>query len=286
MAFRLTERHIEQYYKDGYTVFESLISPSLLHELRAMAERGRAIHWAKPGMTHQRLSPIQKYDIGLDAFHEMAHLPELQEALLKLLGPDVSFVYTDKKNLTTDASILYEPRNDVWCTNWHRDQRDNIAGMDVFKWEARLLDWRLFNQMNLPLYHDVSTWVVPGSHLRRDLPSEVALFPDRPINPPVEWEHCPTDEHKEAAALAHCRSMPGGVELNLHPGDLAIYRNCLWHLGTYSCHRKRATLHAPVWTPEYLEWSRTLPFRPDGKREYMNPNVPAEKPEALAALRV
>src|SRR5262245_45477983 len=106
MTFRLTDRHIEQYYRDGYTVFESLIRPSLLRELRAMAERGRAIHWASPEAAYLRLSPIQKYDIGLEPFHEFAQLPEVEDAMLKLLGPDVSFVYTDKKNRTSDASIL------------------------------------------------------------------------------------------------------------------------------------------------------------------------------------
>jgi hypothetical protein len=272
MAFRLTDRHIQQYHELGFTVFDSLVPPSLLRELRVMAERGREIHWSNIGRQSQRLTPLQKYNVDMTPFHRYAQLPELQAALDQLLGPGATFSYTNLPELTSDVSILFEPREGAWCTHWHRDQRDNIPGMDVHAWGARLLDWRLFNQVNAPLYHDVSTWVVPGSHLRRDLPAEVALFPDRPIMAP-DWELYPTAEAKERACLDYCRSMPGAMEVHLHAGDFLLYRNSLWHLGSYASYRRRATLHAPLWTPEYLDWSNGLPMRADGKREFLNPNV-------------
>ena len=50
--------------------------------------------------------------------------------------------------------------------------------------------------------------------------------------------------------------MPGAVRLRLNAGDCAVYRNTLWHLGSYLPYRKRATLHDAVETPEYAAWWR------------------------------
>ncbi len=109
-----------------------------------------------------------------------------------------------------------------------------------------------FNQLNCALYQDNSTWVVPGSHLRGDLPRERAAFPIRPI-PDLRLDGM-TDEERERACLEYCQSMPGAVCLHLNAGDFALYRNTLWHLGSYVPYGKRATLHDVVDTPEFIEW--------------------------------
>ena len=62
------------------------------------------------------------------------------------------------------------------------------------------------------------------------------------------------DSEAERAGLEYCRRMPGAVQLNLNAGDLAIYRNVMWHLGNYAPYRKRATLHDTAMTPEYTGW--------------------------------
>ncbi|MDE0445375.1 MAG: hypothetical protein OXH96_01805 [Spirochaetaceae bacterium] len=41
MAFALTDEHIEQHARDGFTVFREILPPSLLRDLRVGAERGR-----------------------------------------------------------------------------------------------------------------------------------------------------------------------------------------------------------------------------------------------------
>ncbi|MBV7337604.1 phytanoyl-CoA dioxygenase family protein [Chloroflexi bacterium TSY] len=95
-------------------------------------------------------------------------------------------------------------------------------------------------------------WVVPGSHLRRDLPGEIERFPDRPIpTPDLEGK---TSEEREQICLDYCRSMPSAVRLSLDAGDFALYRSTLWHIGNYVPYRKRATLHDFVDTPEYNDW--------------------------------
>ena len=107
--------------------------------------------------------------------------------------------------------------------------------------------------------------VVPGSHLRRDTPEEAALFPDRPITLPPHMggeHHSVVKEQRaklsaaetEAQCQTYIRSMPGAVQLHLSPGDLCVYRNCLWHAGCYTTTAKRATVHDVPDTPEFQSW--------------------------------
>ena len=107
--------------------------------------------------------------------------------------------------------------------------------------------------MNCALYEDSSTWVVPGSHLRRDLPREMERFPDRPINTP-ELKGLSYEE-RERTCLQYVLSMPEAQQLHLATGDYCLYRNTLWHIGNYVPYRLRATLHDSVYTPAYREWS-------------------------------
>ena len=148
--------------------------------------------------------------------------------------------------------ILIEPAELPWCTQWHRDWRDNAAGLDLAMWDAHFSDINYFNQVNCALYEDTCTWVVPGSHLRRDLPGEAARFPDRPIDGPVLEGK--TYEEREYLGLEYCRSMPGAARLHLEAGDFCLYRNSLWHLGNYVPYQQRATLHDAADTPEFLAW--------------------------------
>ena len=120
-----------------------------------------------------------------------------------------------------------------------------------------------------------STWFVPGSHLRRDLPQEAARFPDRPIDPP-ELEGKSAEE-REYAGRDYCRSMPGAVQAHLEAGDYCLYRNSLWHLGNYVPYRKRATIHDGVMTPEFVAWSAEARAESAARREagygMENPNA-------------
>jgi ectoine hydroxylase-related dioxygenase (phytanoyl-CoA dioxygenase family) len=246
MAFQFSDRHIEEYHTHGYTVFRGILPPSLIADLRRVTDRARPIAREKRGPQAQRLQPVAAYDLDPKPFEAFRDLPELCDAVTRVLSP--RHTHGTREYL----GVLFEPAELPYCTPWHRDWRDNIPGLEVARWEAVSRDPRYFNQLNCALYKDDCTWVVPGSHLRADLPREVARFPTRPIpGPELEGKSC---EERERLCLEYCQSMPGAVRLHLDAGDFALYRNTLWHLGSYLPYCKRATLHDVVDTPEYVAW--------------------------------
>jgi hypothetical protein len=129
--------------------------------------------------------------------------------------------------------------------------------------------------VNCALYEDSCTWVVPGSHLRRDTPEEIGRFPERPVaGPQLEGL---SNAARERAALEYCQSLPGAQRLLLDAGDYCLYRNSLWHLGNYIPYRKRATLHDGIMTPAFREWFETAPKIASERRAsgitWENPNA-------------
>lgn len=246
MSFPCNDSHIDEYHTRGYTVFRGLVPPSLTRDLRRGTDAARELARKKSGAQAQRLQPIAKFEIDQKPFRDYAALPALRDAITKLLSP--RHVHPNAEWL----GVLLEPAEMPYCTIWHRDWRDNVATMPLAEWDSVFRDINYFNQVNCALYEDSSTWVVPGSHLRRDLDCEVQRFPDRPIRgPELEGK---TSEERERLCREYCESMPDAVQLHLSAGDLALYRNTLWHIGSYVPYRKRATLHDIVETPEYATW--------------------------------
>ena len=249
MPFRFSDRHIEEYYTLGYTVFRGLLPTSLLADLRRAAEPARALARSQKGPLAQRLQPLGAYDLDLRPFQAYHDLPELNAGIQRLLCRPFQFIDMKKPQ---GLGLLLEPVEQPWCTNWHRDWRDHTTTELRPFVEALYLDKMdrsLFNQINCPLYADDCTWVVPGSHLRADLPGEVAAFPDQP--PPGPVLDGLGMEARERACLEYCRRMPGAVRLCLDAGDFAFYRDILWHLGNYVPYRKRVTIHDCADTSEY-----------------------------------
>ncbi len=270
MSFKFTDQHIDDYHRLGYTIFRGLMPPALLSDLRGMAEEARRICFDKKGPQAQRLQPIKDFDLDITPYHELAANPELGKAVKAIIGEDAWYAYPNQDKELARAGILFQPTEQPYCTHWHRDWRDNMAGMSLKAWEEQQNNIRLFNQVNAPFYDDNCLWVIPGSHLRKDLPSEAARFPDRPI-PGVDTKEMNTEE-AEWACLEYCRSMPGAQQVWLSAGDFMLYRNTLWHIGNYTPHKKRATLHDGVWTKEFYDWFTDPPQRADGKREFENPH--------------
>jgi ectoine hydroxylase-related dioxygenase (phytanoyl-CoA dioxygenase family) len=248
MAFQFSDQHLDEYHTQGYTVFRAILPPALIGDLRRVTDRARALAREKHGPQAQRLQPVAAHDLDPTPFDAFRALSELRAAIAALLSP--RHAYGSPEIL----GVLLEPADLPYCTAWHRDWRDNVRHLDRSDWEARFRDPDYFNQLNAALYEDDCTWIVPGSHLRSDLPREMARFPERPPRgPDLEGR---SYEERERLCLEYCESMPGAVRLRLNAGDCAIYRNTLWHLGTYLPYRKRATLHDAVETPEYAAWWR------------------------------
>lgn len=246
MSFQFSDRHIDQYHTQGYTVFEQILPPSLIADLRRVCDQARDLARQAIGLQAQRLQPVQQYDLDQQPFIDYTELPQLNDAIAQLLSP------AHRHGGPEFMGILLEPADTPYCTPWHRDWRDNASGLPLAMWDEFFSDLRYFNQVNCALYDDSCTWVVPGSHLRRDVPGEVARFPQRPIAGP-ELEGLSYEE-RERACLAYCRSLSGAEQLHLIAGDFVLYRNTLWHIGNYVPYRKRATLHDAVDTDEFAAW--------------------------------
>jgi ectoine hydroxylase-related dioxygenase (phytanoyl-CoA dioxygenase family) len=243
MAFQVSDRHSAEYRELGYTVLERIIPLPLLRDLRRQSDRARTLARKIHGPQAQRLQPVGRFDIN---FSPLAELSEFRRAIDKILSPRHTFVSPDS------AGILFEPADLPWCTEWHRDWRDNVPGISFAQWESVFGDARYFNQMNAALYEDGCTWVVPGSHARADTPAEVRRFPIRPVPPPILDGK--TSEEREQISFDYASSMPGAVRLRLNAGDVALYRNSLWHLGSYVPYQKRATIHDYIDTPDFAAW--------------------------------
>src|SRR5438309_2084264 len=82
--------------------------------------------------------------------------PELREAIARVLSP--RHTHGDLNQI----GVLVEPEEAPWCTQWHRDWRDNAAYLDYEEWLRVYRDPRFLNQSNCPMYEDHSLWFVPG----------------------------------------------------------------------------------------------------------------------------
>ncbi len=269
MSFVFSDQHIEQYRTLGYTVFRQILPPALLTDLRSASEEARIIARQQHGPQTQRLQPVGQAAIEQQAFIDYAELAPLNDAIHRLLSP------AHRHGNRDVLGILLEPAEQPYCTQWHRDWRDNVTGLNLSTWDAHFLDDRYFNQVNCALYADACTWVVPGSHLRGDLPREIQRFPERPITRPALENG--SYEEREYACLDYVRSMPGAVQLHLDAGDFCLYRNTLWHLGNYVPHGRRATLHDAVDTDEFAAWRTEALAEAAARREkgfgMENPNA-------------
>ena len=266
--FQFSERHIEEYRTLGYTVFRGIVPTSMVNDLRRECEKGREQARRVNGPQTQRLQPVAQFDVDQKLFQDWCDLPAVRDAVTRVIG-------LEHKSAGLDLlGVLLEPQDEPWCTQWHRDWRDNVSGLDIEEWNRVYLNDELFNQVNCALYEDTCTWVVPGSHLRLDTEEEIARFPERPIaGPQLEGL---SGAERERACIEYCNSMPGAQRLLLDAGDFCLYRNSLWHLGNYTPDKKRATLHDSVFTAAFKDWWTTAPAKAAERRAqgitWENPN--------------
>ncbi|MCX5662529.1 MAG: phytanoyl-CoA dioxygenase family protein [Planctomycetota bacterium] len=262
MPFELTDAHHDEYHRNGFTIFRGIVPLKLLIELRREADKGRAIARARGGENTQRLQPLRNHqELDMTPFKEFANLPAINDALKAVVSPNIFYGLKDDDRLGA-LGVLYEPATRPWCTQWHRDWRDNAPGLDIKLWQDRLLDPEMFNQVNCALYEDTCTWVVPGSHIRRDTSAEIRRFPERPIAGPAVPESASVEE-AELICLGYTASMPGAVQAHLNPGDFMLYRNSLWHIGNYAPYKRRATIHDVIGSPAFSQWFQKPPMLRD-----------------------
>ena len=203
MAFAFSDQHIDEYRTQGYTVFRQLLPPSLVADLRRVCDEARDLARQQRGPQAQRLQPMADFPLDQQPFIDYVELPALNDALHRLLAPDF------RVGGPQVMGVLFEPAESPWCTHWHRDWRDNMPGLELARWDEHFADDHYFNQVNCALYADSCTWVVPGSHLRRDLPCEVARFPSAPLPSPISKDNPLPSASGPASATHRVCPVPG-----------------------------------------------------------------------------
>eukprot|EP01043_Picozoa_sp_COSAG02_P009596 COSAG02_NODE_328_length_24547_cov_4.124141_14_plen_330_part_00 len=279
----VTAEHIESWNDLGYCVFEQILPLQLLADLRTLTNTARDIARneyknsaagktlsAKGRLEAQRLQPIHRPDLPYEPIAALYSLESLRNAIAAV-HPDSTAQLGKLEPVVVDGvgqvqlGVLIEPAEQAWCTNWHRDWVHHALGarrpeqhshmghtQKSAAFDEVFRDTSYFNQINLPLYDDSSLWVVPGSHRRFDSHEEIAHFPVLPA-PAPDLQGLIAEE-REAACHQYCEEMPGAVQLHLRAGDFAMYRNSLWHVGSYVPYVKRATLHDIIDTASMAQW--------------------------------
>jgi hypothetical protein len=245
MTFQFCDSMFHDYRQQGYVVFRNIVPPSLLTDLRREADKARELAREIHGAQTQRIQPIARYEAEIDQkpFQDYCELPDLQDAIDRLLGPGYSY------GQRSIMGLLIEPRDRPWNVGWHRDGVVELP-LEAYDEEARAClarvwnDLRYFNQVNCAIYADSCTWYVPGSHLRQqDLPGERQSTGDAELARVAETLSV---TEAERFWLDHCRQMPGAVQVHLAVGDFMIYRTLAWHTGNYITYQPRATIHDAV----------------------------------------
>lgn len=253
-----TEADRAFYRANGYFILRDVIPAALLRDLRREAAKAYDIALRLSGPQAQRLSRIADHagELDMTPFREFDHIEGLNDAIKALL--------TDEHVLkpTEDATLLFGPRERPWSTEWHRDWRDHVledefqSAIGEERWQEIAMDFRLWNQVNCPLYEDTSTWYVPGSFKRvHNSEAELRVYASSSQEELWDEKRQRTDEELELFCLRYCQAMPGAIQLVLNPGDFGLYRNVGWHLGNYVPYRKRMTLHTHCFTEAYAKFA-------------------------------
>ncbi len=249
MSFTFSDQHVADFYRDGFTIFRSILPPALIRDLRRTTETARQIARQEQGAQAQRLQPLALYLDRLDhrTFQNYLELPVLVDAIQHTLSPDHHMAGFDT------LAVLLEPAEQSWGVLWHRDISEQSPQVDAAEMRQLLRDPLFFIQVSCALYTDSSLWYVPGSHGRPDLERERAVADAAPRLEGMD------EVEAERLCIEHARAMPGAVQTVLEPGDFMLYRTNAWHQGCYTPYRKRATLHDYIWNSAAEKWYRNWP---------------------------
>lgn len=217
----------DHWESDGYVVLRKAFDDEYVQSLRESAEiayqqfmldsrpevepQGRSFgpdSWIMSHLNHPRYYRERRQDL-VRLMDAIAH-PLCVDAARRILGDEPAFVQV---NLYVDPSIGRPG-------TWHRDCQfrvDNEA--DEYESFVAEADPPREIHMHIPLVYSQATAVVPGSHKDWDTPEQ--LLVRRSLT--------------EGA-------MPGGVRINMQPGDLAFFHVNSLHRGFYDDQTPRRTI--------------------------------------------
>ncbi len=225
MVRPLTRADLEPFNAQGYLVLRQVFAPQRVRELRAAVERllDRALagqvqlSWIdQQGRVPNRISHLlhpDKYDPAWAEWLDQEVSPHLET----LLGEPA------RHSL---FGMLAGGGGQPYLQAWHRD-----LGKPGDPGEVEIL--RRFHgqsvQFNAPLLPgDRFLNIVPATHLSASTPAQI-----------------------QAAAAREQARMPGGLEVEVEPGDIVYYNANLWHRGWNPAGELRWTLHCAFWKATY-----------------------------------
>ncbi|VDC04520.1 unnamed protein product [Peniophora sp. CBMAI 1063] len=225
-----------QFDANGFVIIPSLISPDLfddlVHACDAVVAQTREGKWPHRRVVGKQFPPydsenpdswgvqhVMHPDLGQKAFAQYYTSKAMRDAAKELLQ-------CEDDNLQMELfNLLINPTSHEFALCWHRD--DVKAGASEQEELDALAIWHRGVQWNTALYTDTSLFVVPGTH-------------KVPRTPAQREQSCTTEPPEDPM------TMPGAIQVTLHPGDTVFYNNNILHCGAYNPSRKRATLHASM----------------------------------------
>ncbi|KAF8656142.1 hypothetical protein AX16_002744 [Volvariella volvacea WC 439] len=224
------------YEKQGFVIIPNLLPEDLLAELEEACDRivtrTREGKWPYKRTVGKQFPPwndededvwgvqhIMHHELGEKSFLRYYTSMAITEAARELLGCAEEDLQMELLNL------LINPARKHFALRWHRDDIGEKATEEEER-EA-LSKWRYGVQWNTALYRDDCLYIVPGSHKEPRTPEQRAL--SKTMAPPEDPA-----------------SMPGSMQLVLHPGETVFYNSNILHCAVYNARNKRATLHGTL----------------------------------------
>jgi hypothetical protein len=218
----------EQFMKDGYLILRNVVPPDQLESLRGSLER---MVEKRRELSRQRRTPDQppggeweaaaqpRLNFAIDCDEQSAGPIEF------LLGETTLGVCRQLMD-AEDVSPHYfacscnAESRDFGPAAWHRDIGPGdpapLSGMIA----NQVHHGPSYLQWNIALYEDSVFWIVPRSHLRTNTDEENRQLADDPRSP-----------------------LPGGIPVELGPGDGVVYTYLLLHWGSNYTRKLRRTIH-------------------------------------------
>lgn len=260
----------DRYLRDGFVHVPAVFGGDAVRKaIETVAALPEWIRARTGNRNVQRVQPLQSCEAIEDpgwirSFYDEPHLDMVMD---ELFAGSIRPTPRPSRDLQLTA-LLVEPFDRWWSTGLHRDYRDLVPGIDLEAWSRRCADLRLFNQINIPLLHDTSLWLVPGSHRRTDDEDQAAM-----VRLCYRFRSCQSHRMSDAdvrryrdellEGLARC----GAINVATAPGDLVLYRSNMLHCGVYEPAPPRLTIHDAVYSAEWHEYVREAFGRSSGAGE-------------------
>jgi hypothetical protein len=218
MKHILTASEQEQYEREGYVILRGIIPAEEIEGLRAdvrdlvaaAAEgRGPELPWInKEKQIPERIGQMLRPGWVRPAFTASLERGPYFSIAEQVLGAPVRYSL---------FGMLAGGDGKPYVQGWHRDLAPTEGESELAVLER---NYRLFTQINAPLFPDRYLTIVPGSHLRRTTAAE-----------------------REVLARDPTGEMPGQLTVETEPGDVAFYYSNLLHRGYNPGGAMRWTMH-------------------------------------------